>query len=225
MNIINTARLLCVGLILSFSGINLHADDWAQFGKYENQNAAVTTAPKAVFIGSSIIEGWMEQHPEFFTDNNFLSRGISGQTTYQMLLRFRDDVINLKPEVVVIYGGTNDIAENNHTYNEDRTMGNLMSMTELAMAHGIKVVLSSVLPAGSYYWKESIENVPMKIKSLNERIKTYAARNGIPYIDYYTGLADENGAMKTIYTEDGVHPNSAGYDIMQQSCAVEKCLR
>ena len=169
-----------------------------------------------MLIGSSIVEGWMELHPEFFAGHDFLSRGISGQTTYQMLLRFRDDVVNLRPDIVVIYGGTNDIAENNHHYSEDRTLGNLISMTELARAAGIEVVLSSVLPAGSFYWTDDVTDVPAKIISLNERIKDYAARAGIPYVDYYTGLTDDVGAMKAEYSEDGVHPNGAGYDVMEQ---------
>lgn len=219
-------RLISAVFCLFAMYFSASADDWAQFGIYENQNRQVCHNPKAVFLGNSITEGWMNLHPGFFTSNNFLGRGISGQTSYQMLLRFRDDVINLHPEYVVICCGTNDIAENNHTYNEERTFGNIVSMCELAKANGIGVILASVPPADKFGWRLSIENVPEKITGLNDLIWAYARSNDIPYVDYYAGLADDDGAMNPLYTEDGVHPNSEGYEVMEKIImAVIPCLQ
>ena len=193
------------------------AEDWAQFSTYSKQNQDVINheKPKAVFMGNSITEGWAKFHPEFFAQNNFVGRGISGQTTYQMLLRFRDDVINLHPDFVVINGGTNDIAENNHSYNEDRTFGNIVSMTELAQANGIKVILTSLLPASGFYWRKTITDVPSKIQSLNNRIREYAQENNIPFINYYELMTRDNKSLNPDFTKDGVHPNLKGYAVME----------
>ena len=132
-----------------------------------------------------------------------------------MLARFREDVINLRPRVVVINCGTNDIAENNGPYDEDITVDNIMSMTELAIANGITVVLSSVLPCDSFCWNTSVEDVTLKIHALNERISAYAASRGLLYINYHDDMATANGALNSSYTEDGVHPNSTGYLVME----------
>lgn len=195
-------------------------DDWAQFNKYSAQNDSIkalglSAAPEVVFMGNSITEGWMLLHPGFFTDNNFLCRGISGQTTEQMLLRFREDVINLHPETVVINGGTNDIAENSHAYNEERTFGNLVSMAELASAHGINVVMTSVLPVEKYFWSPLITDAPEKIAALNRLIRAYADEKGYPYVDYYSVMHEDNRRLAPAFTEDGVHPTHKGYDVME----------
>lgn len=132
------------------------ANDWAQFSKYENLNKQITekcdssNQLNVIFLGNSITELWVKLHPDFFTQNGYLGRGISGQTTYQLLLRFRDDVVNFHPKIVVINGGTNDIAENNHPYSEERTLGNLISMCEIARANNIEVILTSITPCGEY---------------------------------------------------------------------------
>ncbi len=196
-------------------------DDWANFGRYEAQNAEVLQLPakerNVVFLGNSITENWARIHPEFFKKHGFVPRGISGQTSYQFLLRFRDDVINMRPEVVVINAGTNDVAENNHAYNEYRTFGNIVSMVELAKANGIRPVLSTVLPAMVFGWRPEITDAPQKIKSLNKRLRQYANANGITFVDYYTPMAlDEIGALNPIYTDDGVHPTAPGYDVMER---------
>lgn len=210
------------GLFLSIfmAGNCFAGDDWGQFAKYESANDSLvnTLKPgeiKAIFIGNSITEGWARIHPDFFKSNDFLGRGISGQTSYQMLLRFRDDVINLHPEFVIINAGTNDIAENNHNYKEERTFGNIVSMAELADANGIKVILSSVLPAQRFHWRESIKNAPEKIESLNKRIREYAEKKGYGYIDYHSAMKNETGGTKAELTRDGVHPNASGYDVME----------
>lgn len=215
------ARRLVLAVMTLISSSPAVADkDWAQFGRYEEENAGVkansgTARPKVVFIGNSITEGWVKAHPEFFKVNNFVGRGISGQTSYQILLRFREDVVALNPEIVVINAGTNDIAENNHFYNERRTLGNIISMAEIAGSNGIKVALSSVLPAARIHWNNKVGDVAEKVKSLNEKIKAYADEKGLLYIDYYSALIGENAAMKPEYSGDGIHPTPEGYDVME----------
>lgn len=211
--------LLTLFSLITITASTAHAgEDWAQYGRYAAQNDSLRkngTAPKAVFMGNSITEGWAGAHPKFFKEHNFVGRGISGQTTHQMLARFREDVVNLHPEIVVINGGTNDIAENNHTYNEEITFGNIVSMAEIAKANGIKVVLTSVLPAKKFKWRPAITDAPEKIKKLNARIKRYAEENGIPYVDYYSRMNVEDNMLNPKYTKDGVHPTAAGYDVME----------
>ena len=207
-----------VSLLSLFSNFSFaRGEDWGNFGKYENENSKIgQNPPVVIFMGNSITEGWVKDHPEFFSSHNYAGRGISGQTTYQMLLRFRDDVINLKPEIVVINGGINDIAENNHPYNEERTYGNIISMAQLAQLNGIGVILTSVLPADSIPWRgDRIKNVSEKVKSLNSRIKEYADSHGLIYVDYYSSMANENGGLNKKFTKDGVHPTPAGYDVME----------
>lgn len=195
----------------------LMKQDWACLKCFQEANTRVA-APKpgeqrVVFMGNSITIGWSNLNPEFFEGKPYINRGISGQTTPQMLIRFRPDVINLKPKVVVILAGTNDIAGNTGYTSVETIFGNIVSMTELAKANGIKVVLSSVLPAFDYPWRKGLGPVE-KIADLNERIKNYAAKNNCVYLDYYTTMADERKGLKAELTTDGVHPNKAGYLVM-----------
>ena len=198
---------------------------------YSKQNAALPQATKkdkrVVFMGNSITEGWVRTHPDFFKTNGYIGRGISGQTSYQFLLRFREDVINLSPALVVINAGTNDVAENTNVYNEDQTFGNIVSMVELAKANKIKVILTSVLPAAAFKWRMEIKDAPQKIQALNARIEAYAKANKIPFVNYYKVMVvDENQALNPQYTKDGVHPTSEGYDIMEPliKSAIDKAL-
>ena len=179
-----------------------------------------------VLIGNSITEGWVNQDSTFFKTNNYVGRGISGQTSPQLLLRFRQDVLDLKPKAVVINIGTNDIAENTGAYNPKFTLDNIKSMAELAQANGIKVILSAVLPVGKYPWSPEIKDVPQKIDELNKNIKAYAIEKKLPYIDYNTAMRDENGAMRAGLADDGVHPNMSGYVIMEKLAkeAINKVL-
>ncbi len=191
--------------------------DWARLERYASANVELNKTPndgnRVVMLGNSITEQWAVLSGDFFTRTGYVGRGISGQTSYQLLVRFRQDVIELNPRVVVIGIGTNDIAENTGPYSEDGTMGNIMTMCELAQAHGIKVLLASVLPCDRMYWSKAT-GVVGKVTSLNARIKAYAAASGYPYVDYYTPLATAGGALKPAYTRDGVHPNAAGYAVM-----------
>ena len=166
-------------------------------------------------MGNSITEGWIGKHPEFFSSHGYVSRAISGQTTSQMLVRFRADVVELHPQVVVICAGTNDIAQNTGYISLEHILDNLQSMVDLARAHGIRPILCSVPPAGDFSWNPGLEPAP-KIIRLNEMIKAYADEEGIPYVDYHTQMATENGAMIAAYTYDGVHPTEAGYEVMER---------
>lgn len=190
--------------------------DWANLKKYNSENKTITpTSKKAVLMGDSITEFWKENDTAFFSDNNLLDRGISGQTTPQMLLRFRQDVINLKPSTVVILAGINDIAENTGPITLEQIMGNIISMVELAKANKIDVVLCSVLPANAFPWNKKILPAD-KVIELNKMISSYAKSNKINYVDYYSAMVDENKGLQKKYGDDGVHPNLEGYKVMEE---------
>jgi lysophospholipase L1-like esterase len=220
---------LFVTALLLVAGAKLQAqpspDDWANLKKFQQANSELV-APAAdeqrvVFMGNSITQGWIGSCPEFFNGRSYINRGISGQTTPQMLIRFRQDVVALQPKVVVILAGTNDIAGNTGPSTLEMIEDNLASMAEIAHANGIKVALCSVLPVYDYPWRKGLDP-SKKIIALNQWIKQYAERKGHTYVDFYTTLADEKEAFIADYTYDGVHPNKAGYEIMQP--IVEKAL-
>ena len=224
----NTPRLLTLIFLLCFTGISF-AQDWANTSRFKDDNAKLglpgSGEKRVVFMGNSITEGWIRTSPEFFTGKSYVNRGISGQTTPQMLVRFRPDVIDLKPALVVILAGTNDIAGNTGPSTLEMIMDNLISMCELAKANNIKVVLSSVLPAFDYPWKPGMQPVE-KIAALNAMIKNYADQNGIVYLDYYSAMADERKGLPKELSGDGVHPNKKGYDVMAPlaEAAIKKAL-
>jgi acyl-CoA thioesterase I len=166
-----------------------------------------------VFMGDSITDAWGRGTGEFFPGKPYVNRGISGQTTPQMLIRFRPDVIALQPKVVVILAGTNDIAGNTGPSTPQMIEDNLMSMADLAKANGIRVVLASVLPAADFPWRPGLQPAP-KIRDLNQWIKSYCADKGYIYLDYYSAMANEAGGLPRNLSNDGVHPTKAGYDIM-----------
>jgi lysophospholipase L1-like esterase len=187
--------------------------EFANLSKYNEKNKTVN-APKVIFYGNSITEGWVNAMPEFFSKNNFIGRGISGQTSAQLLLRFRQDVIDLKPKILIIKIGTNDIAENNGPYSEKFTLDNIESMIEIANQNKIKVILASVLPASEYAWRKSIINVAEKIINLNKGILKMANKHKIPYLDYHLKLKNSIGGLDKDLAEDGVHPTTKCYEIM-----------
>lgn len=190
-------------------------NQWAQYNRYAAQNDSIYSRPKAVLMGNSITDGWAAKRPEFFKTHDFIGRGISGQVTSQMLCRFQADVIALKPKMVIIMAGTNDIARNNGYIAHEHILQNLQSMCELAKYHHIRPILCSVLPAAGFRWRPELTPAE-DIKRLNEMIKAYAKANKIKYIDYYSALADEYGGLPKKYAEDGVHPNDICYEIMEQ---------
>ncbi len=164
-------------------------------------------------MGNSITEGWSNFLPEFFAGKNYINRGISGQTTPQMLIRFRPDVIDLKPRAVVILAGINDIAENTGPSTVKMIADNIISMAELAQSNGISVIISSILPASDFNWNSGI-NPPSQILAINKIIKNYAEKNGMTYLDYYSSMVNDQEGLKEEYGVDSVHPNKAGYEIM-----------
>ncbi|MGC2766629.1 MAG: SGNH/GDSL hydrolase family protein [Candidatus Acidiferrum sp.] len=205
--------------------MNDRLKDWPQLARYREANTTLKPPtkdePRVVFMGDSITDIW--QYPQFggfFPGKPYIDRGIGGQTTPQMLLRFRPDVIALQPRVVVILAGTNDIAGNTGPMTLEETEGHLASMSELAHAHGIRVVLASVTPVNDITTLEgkkitqTTRRPPEKILSLNEWIKRYAADHGDVYLDYFPAMIDEKGMLKPDLTNDGLHPNAAGYAVM-----------
>lgn len=188
--------------------------DWANFGRYDEANKTIKEKPRVVFMGNSITEIWYSTHAAFFNEHHFAGRGISGQTSAEMLVRFRTDVINLHPKFVIINAGTNDIAHNNGEIKLENILGNIISMTELAKANQIRPILSSVLPSNHMRWRPQVSPADSIIK-LNKMIKAYADRNGYKYIDYYSALVNEEKGLPEKYSKDGVHPTMDGYSIME----------
>lgn len=219
--------LFLVAMSLMVVAASAQSKDWAKFGRFAEANKAVTERPYAVFMGNSITEQWAALDPEFFTSNNFLGRGISGQTTSEMLVRMRQDVIDLNPQVVVIMAGINDIAMNNGYIAHEHIMGNLISMCELAKANDIKVILCSVTPCAQFSWRKELKPAE-PIRQLNKMIKAYAEANKITYVDYHSALTTEDGAMPEKWSKDGCHVNQACYrEVMEPLVcdAVNKVLK
>jgi len=193
-----------------------HAD-WANLSRYGAANDSIAPPDpgenRVVYIGDSITETWATYFPALFPGKPYIGRGISGQTTPQMLLRFRQDVVRLKPRVVVILAGTNDIAGNSGPSSAEMIQENLASMADIARANGIRVVLSSVLPAYDYPWKRGMDPAP-KIVALNSWIRSHAEKSGAVYLDYHSAMVDARGGLRADLTRDGVHPNAAGYAVM-----------
>jgi lysophospholipase L1-like esterase len=222
----NLKPIYYILILTLFMGGKIQAQDWANLKKYQNQNATLQPIKpgqkRAVFMGDSITEFWSVINPAFFIGKPYINRGISGQTTPQMLIRFRPDVIALKPDVVVLLAGVNDIAGNTGPATLEIIADNIFSMAELAKAHKIKVILCSVLPAYDFPWRTG--SFPAeKIVMLNTMIKKYADANEILYLDYYSSMVDERKGLKTAYADDGVHPNKAGYEVMEP--LVEKAIK
>jgi len=202
-----------------------NAQDWANLKRYEKENAALQTPTasekRVVFMGNSITEGWLRTHSSFFEGKPYVDRGISGQTTPQMLLRFRQDVINLKASVVVILAGINDIAQNTGPITLEETAGNIFCMAELAKANGISVIICTVLPASDFPWRPEMEPGP-KVVKLNAILNKYAKENNFPFVDYYSPMVNDSLGLKKELGDDGVHPNEKGYMIMEP--IVEKAI-
>lgn len=209
---------------------NSIAQDWPNLSRFSQENDSLGL-PKAgekrvVFMGNSITEGWLlNESLDFFQKNGYINRGIGGQTTPQMLIRFRPDVIDLEPAVVVILAGINDIAGNTGPSTLDMIMNNLMSMAELAESKGIKVIISSVLPALDFPWRRGLEPA-QKVIELNRMLMEYCTNEGHHYLDYFSHMADDQNGLKAEYTYDGVHPNTTGYKVMEPlaEAAIKKVL-
>jgi len=192
--------------------------DWANLSFYWEKNEQLLSHPgsewRVVFMGDSITEEWSRLHPEFFNNQSYINRGIGGQTTPQMLVRFRQDVIDLNPDVVAILAGTNDIAGNTGPSNVEMITNNIFSMAEIAMNSNIAIIISSILPVYTYPWANHIKNVPETILKINQRLKEFSLENNITYLDYYSSMVGEKRELKHEYTTDGVHLNKEGYELM-----------
>ncbi len=219
---ISLLYLFCLSISLE-----LYAQDWPNFNRYRQDNYQVGMSSenenRIVFMGNSITEGWLDIYPEFFDGKPYINRGISGQTTPQMLVRFRADVIDLQPKAVVILAGTNDIAGNTGPSTVKMIADNIFSMAELATEHNISVIISSVLPVYKYSWIEKeLDPVPI-ISRLNAIIKNHALKHGHTYLDYYSEMVDDRMGLMEKYTTDGVHANKDGYRLM--SALAEKAIQ
>ena len=195
-------------------------NDWANLSRYKEENNKLLNSSdelRVVFMGNSITESWSHFDPDFFLTNSYINRGISGQTTPQMLIRFKPDVINLKPKAVVILAGINDIAGNTGPMQVENIAENIQSMAEISKANEIQVLICSVLPAIDFPWSPGL-NPSTKVLRLNKLLKNYCRENNIIYVDYYSSMVDKNGGLKVPqYTssDDLVHPNKKGYEVMR----------
>ena len=215
MNFLKSILLMAV---LSFSSENFHAQDWANLKRYQNENAELmkqnSNEKRIVFMGNSITESWISNRPGFFEGKPYVNRGIGGQTTPQMLLRFKQDVIELHPYAVVILAGINDIAGNTGPITIDETFQNIAAMTEMAASNGIKVILCSLLPAKDFPWRPGLEPADKVIK-LNALLQSYTKEHNLIFVDYFSAMVDENKGLRENLGYDGVHPNTLGYSIME----------
>ena len=227
---------LLIALLLTLPcSQKINSQDWNEFAntsRYDKTNLELklhTTAHnRVVFMGNSITEDWLKIRPEFFDNKDYINRGISGQTTPQMLLRFRQDVVDLNPKVVVILAGTNDIAGNSGYISLEAIISTIKSMAEIANANEIKVIISSILPAIDYPWKPGLDPAS-KIITINKALKAFSEENNFIYLDYYAAMVDDKGGLKVPeYTtaNDLVHPNKAGYLVMEKlaEIAINKAL-
>ena len=202
------------------SVFGLSAQNFVHYHWFDGENSTVPagTRGRVVFMGDSITEGWgTKGTPGFFDNDKMVERGISGEVTAQMVLRFRRDVIDLKPKTVVILCGCNDIALNQGEYNEDYTFGNIVTMVQLAKANKSKPIVCSVLPAAAFPWRPEVKDSSEKVASLNARLREYCAKNRIKYVDYFPAMVAEDGiSLNPNYTNDGIHPTLPGYEVMEQ---------
>lgn len=192
--------------------------DFANLSRYQAANAALaeSSGDRVVFLGNSITDAWASVDSSFFTSNDFVGRGISGQTSPQLLVRFPQDVLGLNPKTVVIHIGTNDIAENTGPYDQASTVNNIESMVNLAEKNGIEAVIASVLPATQFSWRPELGDKSEIIVQLNEQLQGLATDRGLKYIDYHSALKNAANGMDVDLAEDGVHPTVKGYEIMKR---------
>ena len=193
--------------------------DWFGFNRYKADNDSIIASgkfPDVVFMGNSITDNWAYFHPEFFSKNNFCGRGIGGQTSSQMLVRFTADVIDLHPKAVVIMAGTNDVAHNEYWVAPDKVIDNIIAMCQLAQANGIIPIISSIPPCSKFPWREEIINPGQTIVDINKSLRAFAEANGLVYIDYHAALADDNLGLPKALSDDGCHPNPDTYFTMEE---------
>lgn len=201
---------------MSFFG---YSQDWFGFNRYQADNERIITSgdwPEVVFMGNSITDNWAYFHPDFFKSNNFCGRGISGQTSSQMLVRFTDDVIALHPKAVVIMAGTNDVAHNEYWVSPERVVDNIIAMCNIAQANGIVPIISSIPPCSEFPWRKEINNPGQTIVDINKSLKAFADANEIVYVDYHSALTDEKLGLPKTLSNDGCHPLPDTYFTMEE---------
>ncbi len=209
--------ILFLAIALLTASASFAQKDWAGFGRYAEDNKTVTVRPKAVFFGDSITDAWGRNSSGFFVSNNFVGRGISGQTTSEMLVRLRADVLELHPKYMVLLAGINDIAMNNGKISVEQTFGNIVSMVELCKLYKIKPVLCTVFPTTDIPWRKEVPDVSARIGELNTLIRDYARKHHIKCVDYFPPECYTDGRLNPEFSKDGVHPNGQGYTIMQET--------
>lgn len=216
----------CLVLMFSlFKSQKLIAQDWPNLAKYKSANEQLQdptpSENRVVFMGNSITEGWLQANPSFFENKPYVNRGIGGQTTPQMLLRFRQDVIDLNPKIVVILAGTNDIAENTGPITSEQIRDNVLSMVQLSKTNDIVPIICAVLPAYDYPWRPG-KQPNVKIPELNKMLQQMCIEQKVPYLDYFSAMADDRNGLPKTYTTDEVHLTKAGYSVMEG--LVEKAI-
>ena len=219
--------LITVLMTMSFLGFS---QDWFGFNRYKADNDIIIANkeyPDVVFMGNSITDNWAYFHPDFFISNNYCGRGIGGQTSAQMLVRFTADVIALHPKAVVIMAGTNDVAHNDLYVEPEHVIENIIAMCELAKANGIIPIISSIPPCSEFCWRTEIKNAAQTIADINNELKAYAKKNNFVYVDYYSALADKNGSFPLTLSDDGCHPLPDTYFTMEEMVkkAINKALK
>ena len=210
-------RSIIILILLTMSMLG-YSQDWFRFNDYKADNERIISSkafPEVVFMGNSITENWAYFHPEFFAEHNYLGRGIGGQTSAHMLVRFQSDVIDLHPKVVVIMAGTNDVALNDYWVVPEQVLNNVISMCTLAKANGIIPIISSIPPCNGFVWRPEVKDAGQTIVNINKSLKAYAETNNIVYVDYHAALADENMGFPRALSEDGCHPNPDTYYLLE----------
>ena len=208
--------ILIIFATMSFFG---YSQDWFGFNRYKADNERIIASgnyPEVVFMGNSITDNWAYFHPDFFNSHNFCGRGIGGQTSAQMLVRFNDDVIDLHPKAVVIMAGTNDVAHNEYWVSPERVVDNIVAMCNQAQANGIVPIISSIPPCSEFPWRKEIKKPGQTIVDINKSLKAYADANGIVYLDYHSALTDENLGLPKTLSDDGCHPLPDTYFTMEE---------
>lgn len=218
MNRIISIIFMSIALIFSAQTVSSAqmTRDWAGFGRYVKANADVKKAPRAVFYGDSITDGWGKSHDDFFKSINCAARGIGGQTTSEMLVRMRQDVISLHPKYMILLAGINDIARNNGAISVENAIGNIISMCELCKANKIKPILCALFPVNAIPWRSEVEDTAEQVTKFNDMLRAYASANKIQFVDYFPLECYIGGRLDPKYSGDGIHPTPDGYEYMQQ---------
>lgn len=223
-------KLTFLILFITMSFFGFSQEDWFEYNRYQANNERIKANqdyPLVVFMGNSITDNWAYYHPGFFIDNHFCGRGISGQTTAQMLVRFMADVVELQPKAVVIMAGTNDVAHNEFYIAPEHVVENIIAMCQLAQANGIIPIISSIPPCSEFPWRKEIVNPGQTIVDINRNLKAYAEANQIEYVDYHSALADEHLGFPKTLSDDGCHPDPDTYFTMENLVlqAINKVLK